>query len=72
MATAVSHSEEKQNTLVQEHQIAAVLENRFGAGLMYVPRNLTHRLLDKATEMGLVDDNGMLTRKGRALIARYV
>jgi hypothetical protein len=57
---------------LQEQHIAAVLESRYGKGSMYVPRNQTARVLDKASEMGLIDDNGLLTRKGRALMARYL
>lgn len=59
-------------SILQEQHIAAVLENRYGKGSMYVPRNQTARVLVKASEMGLIDDNGLLTRKGRALLARYL
>ncbi len=55
----------------KEQQIAAVLENRFGNGCLYAPRQLTVKILDKASEMGFIDERGLLTRKGRALIARY-
>lgn len=71
MATVARTQSGSDCKTLQEHHIAAVLEHRFGNGSMYVPRNLTGRILDKANEMGLIDDNGLLTRKGRALMARY-
>lgn len=72
MATAVNKSSKPELSTSQEHQIAAVLENRFGSGCLYVPRNISGRLLLKANDLGFIDDNGLLTRKGRTLIARYL
>ena len=54
-----------------ESQIAAVLENRFGDGLVYLPRNTPSGVYETARERGYVDAEGYLTRKGRTLLARY-
>jgi hypothetical protein len=56
---------------VPESQIAAILEFRYGDGLVYLPRHLPTMLLDVARSNGFIDGEGYLTRKGRALIARY-
>ena len=54
-----------------EAQIAKLLEFRFGDGLVYLPRNHPKQLLLLAKQHGFVDPEGYLTRKGRALMARY-
>ncbi|MCG8325258.1 MAG: hypothetical protein MI673_07055 [Thiotrichales bacterium] len=57
---------------IKEQHIAAVLEQRFGNKSMYVPRNLAPAILNKAVDLGFIDASGLLTRKGRALLARYI
>ncbi len=54
-----------------ESQIAALLEDRFGDGLVYLPKNRSQALYSQARQRGFIDEKGYLTRKGRALIARY-
>lgn len=56
---------------VHESQIAALLEARFGDGLMYLTKNNSYSLYNKAIELGFVDSEGYLTRKGRALLTRH-
>lgn len=60
-----------QQNPASESQIAAVLENRFGDGLVYLPRNVPTAAYECARERGYVDAEGYLTRKGRTLLARY-
>lgn len=59
------------NAESREHQIAQLLEFRFGDGQVYLPRNYPKRLLSIAKQRGFIDPEGYLTRKGRALIVRY-
>lgn len=54
-----------------EAHIAAVLEQRFGHALCIMPRQNPAKLLIQAQQCGFVDAEGYLTRKGRALLARY-
>lgn len=54
-----------------ESQIAALLEDRFGDGLVYLPKNRSRALYSLARRHGFIDQEGYLTRKGRTLIARY-
>ncbi len=56
---------------IPDSQIAALLEYRYGDGLVYLPRARSRMLYSLARERGYIDDNDYLTRKGRALIARY-
>ena len=56
---------------VHEDQIAQLLEFRFGDGLVYIPRNRPKHLFSIAKKRGFIDPEGYLTRKGRALLARY-
>ncbi|MEX2525858.1 MAG: hypothetical protein WD750_12930 [Gammaproteobacteria bacterium] len=58
-------------TELPESQIAALLEYRFGDGLVYLPKNRSRALYSQARQHGFIDEEGYLTRKGRALIARY-
>jgi hypothetical protein len=58
-------------TAVPESQIAAMLECRYGDGMVYLPRGMPRSILHVAMEQGFVDAEGYLTRKGRALLARY-
>ena len=56
---------------VPEDQIAAVLDHQFGRGLARLPRKRTGQLMTLARQHGFIDAEGYLTRKGRALLARY-
>ncbi|MBI4006586.1 MAG: hypothetical protein HY356_07940 [Gammaproteobacteria bacterium] len=59
----------------QEHQIAALLQCRYGDGLVYLPKNHTghiySHLYSMAQKLGFIDTEGYLTRKGRTLLARH-
>ena len=55
---------------IPEHQIASILEYRFGDGLVYLPRNKPNYLYFLAKKLGFIDVEGYLTRKGRSLLAR--
>lgn len=54
-----------------EARIAQVLEHRYGDGLVYLPKEWPGQLLSLARQFGFIDAEGYLTRKGRALLARY-
>ena len=56
---------------IPESQIAALLQYRYGDGLVYLPRHRSTILYNQARQQGYIDAGGYLTRKGRALIARY-
>lgn len=56
---------------IPESQIAAMLEQRYGDGLVYLSRNQPNTLYKLAKKHGFIDDEGYLTRKGRTLLARY-
>jgi len=56
---------------VPESHIAALLEHRFGDHVVYLPRYSGRDLDSLARKLGYIDRGGYLTRKGRALIARY-
>ncbi len=60
-----------QNPEIEESQIAALLQSRFGDGMVYLSRHLPSTLLEMATRDGFVDAEGYLTRRGRTLLARY-
>lgn len=55
----------------QESQIAAVLEYRYGDGLVYLPRHQPKTLYTLARKNGFINAEGYMTRKGRVLLARY-
>ncbi len=55
----------------QESQIAMILEYRYGDGMVYLPRHKPNSLYPEAKMRGYIDAEGYVTRKGRALIARY-
>ncbi|HEY7840590.1 MAG TPA: hypothetical protein VIC61_03395 [Gammaproteobacteria bacterium] len=67
----MSQSAIKPASDVPEAQIAAMLECRYGDGMVYLPRGTPAGILNAARQHGFVDDEGYLTRKGRALLARY-
>jgi len=54
-----------------ESQIAMILQYRYGDGLVYLPKHKPKSLYSQAKQDGFIDAEGYLTRKGRALIARY-
>jgi hypothetical protein len=56
---------------VTESHIATILQYRYGDGMVYLPKHKPKLLYSIATEQGFIDKEGYLTRKGRALIARY-
>lgn len=58
-------------TALEESEIAALLQCRFGDGMAYLPRQWQSRLLEIATRFGFVDTEGYLTRRGRKLMARH-
>ncbi len=68
----MKHQSHQQNSqTISEDQIAAVLEHQYGAGLAQLPRQRPAKLMDMARQRGFIDAEGYLTRKGRALLARY-
>lgn len=64
--TAVEESIES-----QESEIAALLQARFGDGLMYPGKNHSRNIFNRAIELGFLDNDGYLTRKGRSLLTRH-
>lgn len=57
-----------------EHELVEVLEHRFGDGIVYVPKeggSAARRNFVRAVELGYISEDGYLTRKGRALVARH-
>lgn len=53
-----------------EIRLAGLLANRYGDGTLYLARNGERSLLDLAIQRGFVSEEGFVTRKGRALLAR--
>ncbi len=53
-----------------EHRVVGLLSNRYGDGTLYLSRAGERGLLDMAIQGGFVSDEGFVTRKGRALLAR--
>ena len=56
---------------IEESQIAALLQCRFGDGMVYLSSHLPGTLLEVAIRCGFVDAEGYLTRRGRTLLSRY-
>lgn len=54
-----------------ENQIAMILHYRYGDGTVYLPRHRPSSMYSEAKSRGFIDADGYVTRKGRALIARY-
>lgn len=52
-------------------RIAAVLNYRYGDGFVYLPKRHSKNLYLLARQVGYIDSDGYLTRKGRALLARF-
>lgn len=55
----------------RDSRIAAVLHYRYGDGFVYLPKRQAKDLYLLAREIGYIDGEGYLTRKGRALLARF-
>lgn len=55
-----------------ETAIAHLLSHRYGDGGVYLPRDGGTGLLRTAIEAGFLSEEGYVTRKGRALLARQV
>mgnify|MGYP001156672781 CR=1 FL=1 len=53
-----------------ESAIVKLLDHRYGDGIVYEPRHQQRGLLQAAIAGGFVSDEGFVTRKGRALLAR--
>ena len=53
-----------------ETAIARLLDHRYGDGIVYEPRQSQRGLLQAAIAGGFVSEEGFVTRKGRALLAR--
>jgi hypothetical protein len=53
-----------------ERQVAGLLANRYGDGTLYLARTGERGLLNIAIQRGFVSEEGFVTRKGRALLAR--
>lgn len=47
-----------------------LLSNRYGDGLIYLPRTTNRAALRDAINQGLVSEDGYLTRKGRNFLAQ--
>lgn len=54
-----------------ENQIAMILHYRYGDGTVYLPKHRPSSMYSEAKSRGFIDAEGYVTRKGRALIARY-
>ena len=54
-----------------EVQIIAILEYRFGDGLVRLPGEHPNQLLALVNQHGFIDADDYLTRKGRSLLACY-
>jgi hypothetical protein len=53
-----------------ETAIAKLLDHRYGDGVVYQPRHQQRGLMQAAISGGFVSEEGYVTRKGRALLAR--
>ncbi len=51
-------------------ELARVLQHRYGDGTVYLPRTGARPVLRLCMQLGLVSDEGFITRKGRELLAR--
>lgn len=60
-----------QQTQVDETQLVGLLRLHYGDGEVYMPRNGTRSVLSAARQLGLIDVDGFLTRKGRMFLASH-
>ena len=67
----LSGSQDIGSSEISESQIAAILEYRYGSGMVHLPRKQLSKLIALAKQHGFIDAEEYLTRKGRALLARY-
>ena len=51
-------------------ELARVLQHRYGDGTVYLQRAGARPVLRFCMQLGLVSDEGFITRKGRELLAR--
>ena len=58
-------------TVLEEASLAALLERRYGDGLVYLQCREDRLLLKKAVRMGLVTDDGYVTAQGKRYAATY-
>ena len=68
------HTPDKQLSDPSEEELLEVLEHHFGDGIVYVPKEsgtAARRNFVRAIELGYISEDGYLTRKGRALVARH-
>lgn len=56
---------------VTEQQIALALRYKHGEQAVMIPSKKPDSLISAAIDRGFIDTEGYITRKGRALIARY-
>ena len=54
---------------VNESLLEKVLSRHYGDGLVYLPKSFDFGVLRDAMKIGLVSDDGYLTRKGRNFLA---
>jgi hypothetical protein len=50
-------------------ELARVLQHRYGDGSVYLPRTGGRQVLRRCMQLGLVSDEGFITKKGRELLA---
>ncbi len=50
--------------------MAKLLSNRYGDGLIYLPKTVHAGVLNDAIKQGFVSEDGYLTRKGRNYLAQ--
>lgn len=58
------------NAFDLETRMAGLLGRRYGDGTLYLAPGSRRDLIDIAIELGFLSEEGFLTRKGRALVAR--
>lgn len=71
MAATISQSVEQHPADNTEHQIAELLDDTYGSGISCHPRLQSQYIFARAVDLGYIDSEGYLTRKGRSLMTRY-
>jgi len=51
-------------------ELAQLLNHHYGDGTVYVPSGRSLQLYDTCVDVGLITEDGFITRQGRELIAR--